>query len=143
MATLSLSHRNTPVVPERHSFWNTVQPDLDLNEYNPMDELPSCITSFFEALVQTPRGLMDRFKLPASGRAAVAQANSAGIASPVSDGSYDDSRRAGSSAFIIAPNKDKGAECLEGANFVTNLPEEHPPDPHSAQCFNNVDMWMK
>ena len=40
----------------------------------------------------------------------------------VSDGSYDDSRQAGSSAFIIAPNKEKGTVCLEDASFVTELP---------------------
>ena len=60
----------------------------------------------------------------ADGDAAVALAISAGTASAIRDGSYNDSRRAGSLAFIIAPNKDKGVECLEGANFVTRLPDE-------------------
>ena len=40
------------------------------------------------------------------------------------DGSYDDSRQACSSVFIIAPNKDKGTVCLEGANLITGSPEE-------------------
>ena len=62
--------------------------------------------------------------LPPDGGAAIAHTISAGTAAAVSDGSYDDSRQAGSSAFIIAPNKDKGAVCLEGANFVTGLPDE-------------------
>jgi hypothetical protein len=62
--------------------------------------------------------------LPDDGGAAIALAISAGTATAVSDGSYDDSRQAGSSAFIIAPNKDKDTVCLEGMNFVTGLPDE-------------------
>ena len=89
-----------------------------------MDDPPPCIISFFHDLVQTPRALLDKSTLPSDGGAAIAHAISARTAAAVSDDSYDDSRQAGSSAFIIAPNKDKGAECLEGANFVTGLPEE-------------------
>ena len=63
-------------------------------------------------------------KAAPDGGAAIAQALTTGTASAVSDGSYDDSRQAGSSAFIIAPNKEKSTVCLEGANFVTGLPEE-------------------
>ena len=121
MATLS--HHNTLVVLKRSSLWERVQLELDPDKYNPMDEPPPCINSFFEALVQTSKALLDRFKLPSDGGAAVAQAISAGISTAVSDGSYDDSRRAGSSAFIIAPNQDKGDECFKGANFVTGLPK--------------------
>ena len=88
--------------------------------YNP----PPCISSFFEALVQKHRALLDKFKLPSDGGVAVAQAIFAGIGSAVSDGSYDDSRQAGSLAFIIAPSKEKSTECLGGTNFVTGLPEE-------------------
>ena len=68
--------------------------------------------------------LLDKYTLPSDGGAAIAHTISVGTAAAVSDGSYDDSRQAGSFVFIIAPNKDKGAECLEGANFVTGLPEE-------------------
>ena len=67
---------------------------------------------------------MEKYTLPSDGGAAIAHAISARTAAAVSDGSYDNSRRAGSSAFIIDSNKDKGAECLEGANFATGLPEE-------------------
>ena len=79
---------------------------------------------FFQDLVQTPRALLDKYTLPTNGGAAIAHAISAGTAAAVSDGLYDDSRQAGSSAFILAPNKDKGSEFLEGANFVTGLPDK-------------------
>ena len=120
----TLSQRNTLVVPERPSPWDAVQLDLDLNEYDPFNDTPPYINSLFEALVQTPRTHLDKFKLPTDSGAAVAQAITAGTAAAVSVGFYDDSRRAESSAFIIAPNKEQGAGCLEGANFVTGLPEE-------------------
>ena len=74
--------------------------------------------------MQTPRALLDRYMLPPDGGAAIAHAISVGTVVAVSDGSYDNSRQAGSSAFILAPNKDKGSDCLEGANFVTGLPDE-------------------
>ena len=115
----TLSQRNTLVVPERPSPWDAVQLDLDLNEYDPFNDTPPYINSLFEALVQTPRTLLDKFKLPTDSGAAVAQAITAGTAVAVSDGFYDDSRQAGSSDFIIAPNKDKGGVCLEGANFIS------------------------
>ena len=111
-------------MPERTSTWETVQQELNLNAYNPMDDPPPCIISFFQDLVQTPRALLNKYTVPSDGGAAIAHAISARTAAAVSDGSYDDSRQAGSSAFIIAPNKDKGAECLKGANFVTGLPEK-------------------
>ena len=89
-----------------------------------MDDPPPCVISLFQDLVQTPRALLDKYTLPSDGGAAIAHAISAGTAAAVSDGSYDDSRQAGSSAFIIAPNKERGAICLEGANFVTWLPDK-------------------
>ena len=93
---ITLSRRNTPIGPERPSPWDPVPPDLNPTEYNPMDNPPPCINSFFEAVVQTLRALLDKIKLPTNGGAAVTQAISPGTASAVSDGSYDDSRRAGS-----------------------------------------------
>ena len=69
----------------------------------------SHMSTLFDALVQTPRTLLDKCKLPNNDGAAIAQALTAGTAVAVSDGSYDDSRQAGSSAFIIAPNKEKCA----------------------------------
>ena len=58
------------------------------------------------------------------GGTAIAHAIFAGTAAAVSDGSYDDSRQARSSAFIMASNKDRGSDCLEGVKFVTGLPEK-------------------
>ena len=89
-----------------------------------MDDPSPCIISFFRDLVQIPRALLDKYTLPSDGGAAIAYAISAWTDTAVSDGSYDNLRQAGSSAFIIAPNKEKAAACLEGANFVTGLPEE-------------------
>ena len=89
-----------------------------------MDDLPPCIISFFQDLIQTPRALLDKYTLPADGGAAIAHAISARTAAAFSDGSCGDYRQAGSSTFIIAPNKDKGAVWLEGANFVTGLPDK-------------------
>ena len=94
------------------------------NEYNPMDKLSPSINSFFRDLVQTPRALFDNYVLPPDDGAAIAQAISMGTAVAVSDGSYDDSRKAGSSVFIIASIKDEGTVCLEGLNFVTGLPDK-------------------
>ena len=62
--------------------------------------------------------------MPSDGGTALSHAISAGTASAVSDGSYNDSRRARSSAFIITPNKDKGMDRSEGASFATGFPEE-------------------
>ena len=121
---ITLSRRNTLVVPEKPSPRTWVPLDLDPLEYSPLDDLLPCVISLFEALLQNRRALLDLCKLPPDGGAAIAQALAAGTASTVSDGSYDDSRQAGSSAFIIAPNKDKGMVCLEGANFVKGLPSE-------------------
>ena len=59
--------------------------------------------------------------LPPDGGALIAHAIFVGIAAAVSDSSYNDSRQAGSSAFIIALNKEKGSDFLEGVNFVTEL----------------------
>ena len=89
-----------------------------------MNDPPPCIPSFFQDLVQTPRALLDKYTLPTDGGAAIAHAISAETAAAVSDDSYDNSRQTGSSAFIIAPNKETGSDCLEGANFVTGLSEE-------------------
>ena len=121
---VTLSHRNTLVVSERPLSWDWVQLDLDPNEYNPLDDPPPCVNSLFGAFVQNPRTLLDKCKLPTDGGAAIAQALTTGTVAAVSDGFYDDSRQAGSSAFIIAPSKDKGAVCLKGVNFVIGLPEE-------------------
>ena len=121
---ITLSHRNTLVVPEKPSTWTIVQQDLNPNAYNPMDDPPTCINLLFHDLGQTPRALLDKYMLPHDGEAAITHAISAGTAAAVSDGSYDDSRQAGSLAFIIAPNKDEGSVCLEGVNFVTGLPDE-------------------
>ena len=49
----------------------------------------------YHDLVQTPRALLDKFKLPSNDGAAIALAISAGTAAAVSDGSYDNSRQAG------------------------------------------------
>ena len=89
-----------------------------------MDNPPPCVISLLQDLVQTPRALLDKYTIPADGGAAIAHSISAGTTAAVSDGSYKDFRQAGSSAFIIAPTKDKGTVCLEGANFVTGLPDE-------------------
>ena len=72
-----------------------MQQELDPKAYNPMDDSPPCIISFFHDLVQTPRALLDKFKLPSNDGAAIALAISAGTAAAVSDGSYDNSRQAG------------------------------------------------
>ena len=82
-----------------------------------MDDSPTCINSLFHNLVQTPRALLNKYMLPPDGGAAITHAISVRIAAAVSDGSYDDSRQAGSSAFINAPNKDEGSDCLEGMNL--------------------------
>merc|ERR1712091_192810 len=84
-----------------------------------MEEFTPCIQAFFDGLLQSPRLLLDKFILPSDGGEVIAQAIASGTAAAVSDGSFDDKRQAGSSAFIIAPSKDKGVELLEGANFVT------------------------
>ena len=90
-----------------------------------MDDPPLCINFLFHNLVhQSPRALLESFKLISDGGAAIAHVISTGTASAVIDGSYDNSRRAGFSAFIIAPNKDKGLERLESANFAIWLPDE-------------------
>ena len=102
-------------------MWTTEQQELDPNAYNPMVDPPPCIISLFHDLVQTSRALLDKYTLPSDGGAAIAHAISAGTAANVSDGFYDDPRQAGSSAFTISRNKDKGSVCLKGANFVTGL----------------------
>ena len=77
---ITFSHRNTLVLPERPSSWETVQQELHPNEYIPMDDPPPCINSFFQDLVQTPRALLDKFNLPSDGGATIAQTISAGTA---------------------------------------------------------------
>ena len=121
---ITLSSRNTLVVPEKPSLQTWVQFDLDPNEYTPLDDLLPCVNSLFEAFLQIPRTLLDLCKLPPDGRATIAQVLTAGTTAAVSDDSYNNSRQAGSSAFIIAPSKEKGTLCLEGANFVRGLPED-------------------
>ena len=56
---VTLSHRNTLVVPEIPSTRTWVRSDLDPNDYNPLDDLLPCVNSLFEALLQTPQTLLD------------------------------------------------------------------------------------
>lgn len=97
------------------------EPDPTLN---PFENLSACIQGVFEDLVNSPRVLLDQFVLPPDGGAVIAQAIKDGEALAVSDGSFDESRQAGSSAFIISPSQAADAVLLEGVNFVTGLPEE-------------------
>ena len=71
---ITLSHRNTLVIPERSSTWSTVQQDLNLNEYNPLDKLSPSINPLFLELLQTPRALLDKYVLPPNDGAAIAHA---------------------------------------------------------------------
>lgn len=91
---------------------------------DPFENLSACIQGVFEDLVISPRVLLDHFVLPPDGGAFIAQAIKDGEALADSGGSFGDSRQAGSSAFIISPSQAADAVLLEGANFVTGLPEE-------------------
>ena len=61
---ITLSHRNTLVIPEKPFTWETVQQDLNPNEFNPLDNLSPSINSLFLELFQTPRALLDKYVLP-------------------------------------------------------------------------------
>ena len=104
--------------------WTDGIPEPDPTEQDPLESLSACIQGVFEDLVNSPRVLLDQFVLPPDSGAAIVQAINDGDALAVSDGCFDDSHQAGSSAFLISSSQAVDAVLLEGANFVTGLPEE-------------------
>ena len=107
-------------------MWYYSQPEADPVNFDPYEGPFANIDHAFSSSAQSPRILIDEYKLPEDNCKAIAEALRNKKAILVSDGSYYKDNEAGGSAFILTPGKTNKNKII-GTNWSPGMKKDQNP----------------
>ena len=123
---LTTCHGNSRIVLEKSRLWYYSQPEADPVNYDPYEGPFANIDHAFLSSAQSPRILIDEYKLPEDKFEAISEALQNKKAILVSDESYYKDNEAGGSEFILTPGKTNKNRII-GTKWSPGIKEDQNP----------------